>query len=80
VKMLKSLHALLNPGGKLIAAFKDAGRYRSQEYHWIVDWDGFLQRTTADFERLLAEAGIARDAVTESRDSTGVIIFYMITK
>jgi len=80
VKMLKTLHALLNPGGKLIAAFKDAGRYRSQEYHWIVDWDGFLQRTTADFERLLAEAGIAKSAVTESRDRTGIIIFYTITK
>ena len=30
-KLLHSLHQLLNPGGKLIAAFKDASRYRSQE-------------------------------------------------
>jgi extracellular factor (EF) 3-hydroxypalmitic acid methyl ester biosynthesis protein len=80
VKMLRTLHALLNPGGKLIAAFKDAGRYRSQEYHWIADWDGFLQRRTADFERLIAEAGIPKSAVTESRDSTGIIIFYTTTK
>lgn len=80
VKMLKTLYALLSPGGKLIAAFKDADRYRSQEYHWIVDWDGFLQRRTADFERLLAEAGIPKNAMAECRDSTGIIIFYTCTK
>ncbi len=40
---------MLNPGGILITSFKDAARYRHQEYHWIVDWDGFLQRTEEDF-------------------------------
>jgi SAM-dependent methyltransferase len=79
-KMLRTLFTLLNPGGKLIAAFKDAGRYRSQEYHWIVDWDGFLQRTTTDFERILAAADIPKSALTEHRDRTGIIIFYTITK
>ena len=80
VKLLRSLYALLNTGGKLIAAFKDADRYRSQEYHWIADWDGFRQRTVKDFERLLGEAGIAEQAMTVSRDRSGAIIFYSATK
>lgn len=80
VKLLRSLYALLNPGGKLIAAFKDADRYRSQEYHWIADWDGFLQRTEKDFERILGEAGIPAQAMTMTRDRSGAIIFYSATK
>jgi len=80
VKLLRSLYALLNPGGKLIAAFKDANRYRSQEYHWIADWDGFLQRTEKDFVRILSEAGIPEQAMTMTRDRTGVIVFYAATK
>jgi len=80
VKLLRSLYALLTPGGRLIAAFKDADRYRSQEYHWIADWDGFLQRTEKDFVRILGEAGIPAQAMTMTRDRTGVIIFYRATK
>ena len=30
VKLLSSLYMLLNPGGKLFAAFKDADRYQPQ--------------------------------------------------
>jgi trans-aconitate methyltransferase len=80
IKMLRSLYTLLNPGGTLIAAFKDADHYRSQEYHWMLDWDGFLQRKTPDFERLLAEAGIPKSAMAETRDKTGIIAFYSITR
>jgi hypothetical protein len=35
VKLLKSLYRLLNPGGKIIAAFKDVDYYRPQIYHWF---------------------------------------------
>jgi extracellular factor (EF) 3-hydroxypalmitic acid methyl ester biosynthesis protein len=80
VKLLRSLYQLLNKGGKLIAAFKDADRYRAQEYHWIADWDGFLQRTVKDFERLHGEAGIPTDKITMTRDRTGAIVFYSSTK
>jgi SAM-dependent methyltransferase len=80
VKLLRSLYALLNPGGKLIAAFKDADRYRSQEYHWIADWDGFRQRTEKDFQRILSEAGIPEHAMTMTRDRSGIIVFYSATK
>ncbi len=80
VKLLRSLYQLLKSGGTLIAAFKDADRYRSQEYHWIADWDGFLQRRERDFERVLNEAGIPPEAMTVSRDRTGIIVFYSVSK
>jgi SAM-dependent methyltransferase len=80
IKLLRALYNLLNPGGKLIAAFKDAKRYRAQDFHWIVDWDGFLQRTQDDFERLFQQAGIPDNALSMSREKTDVIIFYTVTK
>ncbi len=80
VKLLGALYRLLNPGGKLIAAFKDAERYRSQDYHWIVDWDGFLQRTENDFLAILSKADIPSSALSQSREETGIIIFYTAAK
>lgn len=79
-KMLNALYGLLNPGGRLIGAFKDSGHYRAQEYHWFVDWDGFLQRTKDDFDSLFYHAGIPDNKLSISRDETGVIIFYVATK
>ena len=80
VKMLRSLYMLLNPGGKLIMPFKDAAKYKPQDYHWLCDWDGFLQRTEDDFDRILEKAGIPDSALSQSRDKSGVIIFYTATK
>jgi len=80
VKLLKSLYMLLNPGGKIIAAFKDVDYYRPQIYHWFVDWDGFLQRTVGDFNRLLKTAGIPENAISMSRVTSGSIVFYIVTK
>ncbi len=80
MKLLRTLYMLLNPGGKLIAAFKDANRYRSQLYHWFADWDGFLQRTDDDFERLFRRAEIPSSALTMTRVKSGSIIFYIATK
>jgi SAM-dependent methyltransferase len=80
VKLLSSLYLLLNPGGKLIAAFKDADRYRPEVYHWLVDWDGFLQRTEKDFERVLRDADIPNSAISMTRVDSGAIVFYAITK
>ncbi len=77
-KMLATLYSLLNPGGKLIAAFKDIRRYRPQVYHWITDWDGFLQRREEDFLEIFDNASIPREAITESREKSGTIIFYVI--
>lgn len=80
VKILHSLYMLLNPGGKLIAAFKDADLYKHQPYHWFVDWNGFLQRNIEDFDRIFHQAGIHRDTLSKSRVKSGVIIFYVATK
>ena len=79
-RLLKASYTLLNPGGKLITSFKDASRYRHQDYHWIVDWDGFLQRYEEDFMSIFSKAQIPFSAITESREETGVIVFYVITK
>jgi len=80
VKMFSTLYKMLNPGGRFIPAFKDAQRYRSQYYHWLVDWDGFLQRKEGDFKKILADAGIPTSSMTEVRDKTGIIVFYLVTK
>ncbi|MEW6417847.1 MAG: class I SAM-dependent methyltransferase [Nitrospirota bacterium] len=80
VNMLGALYKLLNPGGKLIASFKDATRYRHQAFHWIVDWDGFLQRNEEDFRSIFSDAEIPDSAITEMREDSGVIVFYVITK
>ncbi len=80
VKMFGSLHSLLRPGGRLIAAFKDADRYTPQEYHWFVDWDGFLQRTEDDFVKIFDEARIPRSSITSLREGTGAVIFYIVAK
>jgi extracellular factor (EF) 3-hydroxypalmitic acid methyl ester biosynthesis protein len=78
--MLGALYNLLNPGGILITSFKDASRYRHQEYHWAVDWDGFLQRTEEDFRSIFSDAEIPDSAISEMREDSGVIVFYVITK
>jgi SAM-dependent methyltransferase len=76
VRLLGSLYELLAPGGLLITSFKDRERYSSQYYHWIVEWDGFLQRTAGQSRELLAKAGIPDGAVTTFREESQVIIFY----
>lgn len=80
VRIFETLYNLLNPGGRLIAAFKDANRYRHHLFHWIVDWDGFLQRNEEEFRTIMYDAGIPRSAISETREETGIIIFYIITK
>jgi extracellular factor (EF) 3-hydroxypalmitic acid methyl ester biosynthesis protein len=80
VKLLRALYNLLRPKGKLIAAFKDAARYRSQAYHWFCNWDGFLQRTETDFLRILKQAGIPDSSLSASREESGIVVFYTATK
>ena len=79
-KLLNSLYLLLNPGGKLFASFKDADRYPPQIFHWLVDWDGFLQRTEKDFLNVFKDANIPSNALSMTRVDSGSIVFYSITK
>ena len=80
VRLLASLYDLLTPGGLLITSFKDRQRYGSQYYHWMVDWDGFLQRTEEESRNLLRRAGIPDGTVSTVRDASQVIIFYNAVK
>lgn len=80
IKLLSALYNLLDTTGVLIAAFKDANRYRSQEYHWILNWDSFLQRNERDFRNIFYLAGIPEKSIKEEREESGLIIFYRISK
>jgi extracellular factor (EF) 3-hydroxypalmitic acid methyl ester biosynthesis protein len=80
VNLLGALYKMVKPGGKLIASFKDAGNYRHQVYHWMSDWDGFLQRNEEDFRNILFNANIPSASITETREDSGIIVFYVITK
>lgn len=80
IKLLSALYNLLDVTGTLVAAFKDADRYKAQPYHWILNWDGFLQRKERDFRNILYLAGIPDKAIKEEREETGLIIFYRITR
>lgn len=78
VRLLQALFQTLTPHGVLVAVFKDADRYDTADYHWLVDWSAFLQRTAHDSWRLLALAGIPRDQVIVQRSQDDVMIFYRV--
>ncbi len=80
VKMFTTLYRLLNEGGTLILAFKDAARYNHHFFHWLVDWDGFQQRREEDFAKIITAAGIPRSSLTEFRGDNGIIVFYLAAR
>ena len=80
VKLLRSLHDLLKPGGILIASFKDSNKYSTFIYHWIVEWNAFLQRKEQDILALYEQAGFPRGSVVTPRTASGVIVFYNVSK
>ncbi len=80
INLFRALYKLLNPDGLLITSFKDASRYRHQEYHWVADWDGFLQRSEEDFQYIFLRAGIPDSAIVERREESGIIVFYLVRK
>ncbi|MHB8971642.1 MAG: class I SAM-dependent methyltransferase [Pirellulaceae bacterium] len=80
VRLIRSLYDTLQAGGVLVAVFKDSDRYDTSDYHWLVDWTGFLQRTRHDSWRLLEAAGIPQDAVNIQRSQDDVMIFYRVQR
>lgn len=80
VRLLRSLYQLVTPGGRLIASFKDSRRYSTFIYHWLINWNGFLQRTGTDIWNIYDQAGIPRDKVTTEWEKSGVINFYIAKK
>lgn len=79
-RLLAALHLSLRPGGELIAVFKDSDRYDTIDYHWLVDWTGFRQRTYHESWQVLEAAGLPRDAVTVQRSHDDVMVFYRILR
>lgn len=80
IRLLSSLYKLLSPKGSLIASFKECLRYKNFDTQWLVEWDGFKQRTVEDMYNLFRKAWIPHTALTTVRDSSGVIIFFTATK
>jgi extracellular factor (EF) 3-hydroxypalmitic acid methyl ester biosynthesis protein len=80
VKLLKALNDLLKPGGILISSFKDCTRYKTFIYHWIVEWNAFLQREEKDILALYEQAGFARGSIVTTRTASEVIVFYSASK
>ena len=78
--LIGSLYELLNPGGKLIIAFEDAGRYRIQVYTWPTKWDALIQRSETDCRALFEAAGFHKGALKMERDETGVIMFCILER
>ena len=76
VRLIRSLHATLNPGGVLIAVFKDCDNYATEDYHWLVDWSAFYQRDAKASRAVLEAAGITGENISVSKTSDSVMIFY----
>lgn len=79
-KLLRGLYDTLCSGGVLLAPFKDKVRYRTFDYHWLVNWNQFYQRTESQFKEILLHAGIPERETVLTRDPTGVLIFFEVTK
>lgn len=80
IRLFESLYRLLNTGGVLITSLKDSRRYNTFIYHWLIDWNGFLQRTEEQMGELFRQAGIPGTAIATSREQSGVIIFFVVSK
>lgn len=80
VRLIPSLYDLLSSGGKLIVSFKDSVCYSTFIYHWLIAWDGFLQRTEEDVWKLLEKTGVPISAVTTKRKQSDVITFFIAAK
>lgn len=79
-RLIAGLYGSLAKGGVLIAPFKDATRYDTFDYHWLVNWDFFLQRSEDDVRRVFAEAGVAPERLSVTRDESGVILFFVAAR
>ena len=80
VRFIRAMYDLLEPHGEFIAVFKDSNRYEIFDYHWLVDWNAFYQRTASESKALILRAGIPEENISVERDRTGVILFYSIEK
>jgi len=80
VSLLDASYDLLRPGGVLIASFKDSRKYETQDYHWLVKWDAFLQRNEEQTDALFSRSILSTGTIRKFREQSGVIHFYVVTK
>lgn len=77
-KMIASLYSLLEPGGVLIAPFKDKNNYSVYDYHWLLDWSYFFQRSVGEVEDILEDA--TKSKVEIIKTESPAINFFLIRK
>jgi len=80
VPIIAALYEALAPGGALIAPFKDRDHYETFDYHWLAKWTYFYQRRKVEFDEVFRLADVPESAIKVTRDESGVLLFYVITK
>jgi hypothetical protein len=80
IKLIGQFYDSLAMGGVLIAPFKDRRRYDTFDYHWLVKWDFFLQRSEEELCELMTAAGIPVEKLTVERDDSGAVLFCIAGK
>ncbi len=78
IKMISSLYNLLEDGGVLIAPFKDKENYNTFDYHYLVDWSYFYQRTIDEVKDILVEATNTEVEIINTKSPA--INFFLIRK
>ena len=78
IKVIHSLYSLLDEDGVIIAPFKDRKSYGTFDYHWLVDWAHFYQRTIEDVTEILEEASGTKVEIIPS--GTPAINFFILRK
>lgn len=76
IRMFAAWRDTLNEGGVMYVAFKDCEQYDHTPYQWHLDWY-FFQRTHQDALALFGKAGIDTDAMSITKDDTGIITNYV---
>jgi extracellular factor (EF) 3-hydroxypalmitic acid methyl ester biosynthesis protein len=78
--LMNALYNSLQEDGVLIATFKDASRYETFDYHWLVNWNSFLQRSEEECLEVISDSGIPLGNLNMERDESGVILFFVARK
>jgi extracellular factor (EF) 3-hydroxypalmitic acid methyl ester biosynthesis protein len=78
-KIFGSLFENLNPGGVIIAPFKDADYYDTFDYYWIGNWTAFYQRTKREVQDLLTDS-IPKAKMEIMSTPTPSINFFILRK
>jgi len=79
IKFISMCFDALKNGGKLILTHKDRGAYNPIREDWLTDWT-FIPRDRDNIYKLIKDIVGPSSTITETRDSTNIILFYEIIK